>query len=145
MHSHHGALPEPYVPVRVTLGAVIVHRYTYAPPGSRTSHYRMTFIPLSVSLWNNLGDPVFDGVWLMGVNSRANAFSWAQLLPQFMSLTVYLFLVILCVDIVGRGLQTDMLLIVQCSQCTALSLLALPTFFNNNYNNKKLSIISNEF
>ena len=36
MHPLYGALPEPYVPVRVTCGAVIAHRYTYAPPRCRT-------------------------------------------------------------------------------------------------------------
>ena len=29
MYTLYGALPEPYVPVRVTLGAVIAHQYTY--------------------------------------------------------------------------------------------------------------------
>ena len=64
MHSFYGALPEPYVPVRVTRGAVIAHRYTYAPSRCKTSQYRRTFIHLSVSLWNDLSDPVFDGVGL---------------------------------------------------------------------------------
>ena len=68
------ALPVPYVPVRVTRGAVIVHRYTFAPPRSRTSRYRRTFIPWSVSPWNDLSDPVFDGVGLEGFKSRANTF-----------------------------------------------------------------------
>ena len=45
------ALPVPYVPVRVTRGALIAHRYTFAPPRCRTSQYRRTFIFLSVSLW----------------------------------------------------------------------------------------------
>ena len=74
MHPLYGALPVPYVPVRVTRGAVIAYRYTYATPRCRTSQYRRTFIPLSVSLWNDLGDPVFDGVGLTGFKSRANAF-----------------------------------------------------------------------
>ena len=73
-HPLYGALPVLYVPVRVTRGAVIAHRYTYAPPRSRTSQYRRTFIPLSVSLWNDLSDSVFDGVGLTGFKSRANAF-----------------------------------------------------------------------
>ena len=30
MHPVYGNLPEPYVPVRVTRGAVIEHLYTYA-------------------------------------------------------------------------------------------------------------------
>ena len=32
MHPLNGALPGPYVPVRVTRGALVAHRYTYAPP-----------------------------------------------------------------------------------------------------------------
>ena len=67
-------LPVPYVPVRVTRGALIAHRYTFAPPRCRTSQYRRTFIALSVSLWNDLVDPVFDGVGLAGFKTRSNAF-----------------------------------------------------------------------
>ena len=74
MHPLYGALPVPYVPVRVRGGAVIAHRFTYAPPRCRTSQYRRAFIPLSVSLWNDLSDPVFVGVGLAGFKSRANAF-----------------------------------------------------------------------
>ena len=54
MRPLYGALPVPYVPVRVTRGAVIAHRYAYEPPLCRTSQYSRTFIPLSVSLWNDL-------------------------------------------------------------------------------------------
>ena len=74
MHPLCGALPVPYVPVRVTRSALIVYRYTYAPPRYRTSQYRRTFTPLSVSLWNNLVDPAFDGVGLAGFKSRSNVF-----------------------------------------------------------------------
>ena len=69
-----GALPVPYVPVQVTRGALIAHRYTFAPPRCRTSQYPRTFIPFSVSLWNDLVDPVFDGVGLASFKSRSNAF-----------------------------------------------------------------------
>ena len=31
-HPLCGALPVPYVPVQVTRGALIAHRYTFAPP-----------------------------------------------------------------------------------------------------------------
>ena len=72
MHPLNGALPGPYVPLRVIRGALVNHRYTYAPPRCRTSQYSRTFIPLSVSLWNDLENPVFDGVGLAGLNSRAN-------------------------------------------------------------------------
>ena len=74
MHPLNGALPGPYVPVRVTRGALVEHWYTYAPPRYRTSQYSRIFIPLSVSLWNDLANPVFDGVGLAGFKSRANAF-----------------------------------------------------------------------
>ena len=56
------ALPAPYVPVLVTRGALVAHQYTYVPPHCRTSQYRRTFVPLSVSLLDDLADPVFDGV-----------------------------------------------------------------------------------
>ena len=72
MHPLNGALPRPYVPVRVTRGALVSHRYTYAPPRCRTLQYSRTFIPFSVSLWNDLANPVFDGVGLAGFKSRAN-------------------------------------------------------------------------
>ena len=72
-----GALPVPCVPVRVTRGALVAHRITYALLRCRTSQYRRIYIPLSVSLWNDLADPVFDGVGLVGFKSRANAFLWA--------------------------------------------------------------------
>ena len=35
VHSLNGALPGPYMPVRVALGALVAHRYTYAPPRCR--------------------------------------------------------------------------------------------------------------
>ena len=73
-HPLCGALPMPYVPVRVTRRALIAHRYTFAPPRCRTSQYRRTFIPLSVSLWNDLVDPVFGDVGLACFKSRSNAF-----------------------------------------------------------------------
>ena len=73
MHQLYDALPGPYVPVRVTHGALVAHRYTYSSPCCRTSQYRRIFIPFSVSLWNNLADPVFDGVGLAGFKSNANA------------------------------------------------------------------------
>ena len=74
MHPLHSALPVPYVPVRVTRGVCILLQYTYAPPRCKTPQYPRTFIPLSLSLWKYLADPVFDGVGLAGFESRANAF-----------------------------------------------------------------------
>ena len=74
MHPLSGALPLPYVPARVTRGALVAHRHSFGPPRCRASQYRRTFVPLSVSLWHDLSDTVFDGVGLAGLKSRANAF-----------------------------------------------------------------------
>ena len=56
VHPLNGALPGPYVPVRVTRGTLVAHRYTYAPPRWRALQYIRTFIPFSVPLWNDLAD-----------------------------------------------------------------------------------------
>ena len=54
MHPLYGALSLPYVPVQVSRGALVAHRYTYVTPRFGASQYRRTFILLSVYLWNNL-------------------------------------------------------------------------------------------
>ena len=62
MHPIYAALPVPYVPDQVTRGALIAHRYTYAPTLCKTlqrgSHASVssTFVPMPVSLWNDLAD-----------------------------------------------------------------------------------------
>ena len=73
VQPHNGALPGPYVPVWVTRGALVAHRYTYAQPRCRTLQYSRTFITFSVSLWNDLASSVFEGVGLAGFKSRVNA------------------------------------------------------------------------
>ena len=69
--------PLPYMPARVTRGALVAHRHSFAPPPCMTSQYCRTFVPLSVCLWKDLSDPVFDGMGLAGFKSRANAFTLA--------------------------------------------------------------------
>ena len=80
-----GALPGSYVPVWDTRGALVAHRFTYALPLCRTSQYRITFIPLSVSLWNDLASP-YSMVWDWWV-SRAGPllFYWPKLLYPYYS------------------------------------------------------------
>ena len=73
MHPLNGALLGPSVPVLVTFGALVTHRYSRAPPRCRTSQYHRTFF-LSVSLYDDLANPVLNGVGLAGFKSRANAF-----------------------------------------------------------------------
>ena len=132
----------PDVPVRVTRGAVIAHRYTYAPPRCRTSQYRLTFIPLSVSLWNDPSDPVFDGAGLAGFKSRANAFLLTYLLAHFLSPAVFHLsssfygLVLWC-----WGLRTDGMLIALSQPCITKFF-----FLNNNKNNSNTNNnIKNKF
>ena len=74
MHPLNGALPLPYVPARVTHGALVAHRLSFATPSCRTSQYLRSIVPLSVFLWNDLSGSVFDGVGLAGFKSRANVF-----------------------------------------------------------------------
>ena len=74
VHPLSCALPAPYVPAHVTRGALVAHRHSFVPPRCKTSQYRGSFVLFSVSLWNDLSDPVFDGVGLAGFKSRANAF-----------------------------------------------------------------------
>ena len=74
VQPHNGALPRLYVPVRVTLSARVAHRYTNPSLLCRTSQYRWTFIPFSVSLCNDLANPVFDGMGLVGFRSGSLLF-----------------------------------------------------------------------
>ena len=74
MNPLYGALPGLYVAGQVTRSALFEHGYTYAPLCCAISQYCMTFISLSVYLWNDVGDHIFDGVWLAHFKSRANAF-----------------------------------------------------------------------
>ena len=74
MHTLNGVLPEPYVLVRVSRVALVIYRFNYAPPRCRTAQYHRTFILFSMSLLNDLANPIFDGVGPAGFKRRANAF-----------------------------------------------------------------------
>ena len=131
MHPLNGALPGPYVPVWVTRDALVAHRYTFAQPRCRTSQYIRTFIPLSVSLWNDLADPVFDGVGLAGFKSRGDAF-FIDLSCSIPTMVFYYFPFLFFLSIgwyCGAG-------VFGLIGCISLSLSrALPTLFYNNNNN----------
>ena len=121
MHRLNDTLPGPYVPVRVTLGELVPHRYTYSLPRGRTSQYCMIFVLLSVSLWNDLADPVFDGVVLAGFKTRAHAF--------FIGLSCSIHTIVFYFGLIGY---------------ISLSLnFALATSFNNNNNNNNNNINNN--
>ena len=82
MHPLYDALHVTYVPVRVTHGAVIAHRSIMRLLAAEPCMSR-SFIPLSVFLWNDLGDPVLDGVGQASFKSRANVLLLANLLAPF--------------------------------------------------------------
>ena len=90
----------------------------------------MTFIPLLVSLWNYLDDPIFDGVGLAGFKRWVNTFYWLMLLYPVLSSTIVPFLFFLSIDwYCGVG-------VIGLIWCGSLSSsLAPPTSFNNNNNN----------
>ena len=95
------------MPARVTHGELVAHRHSFVPPRCRTSQYCRSFVPLSVSLWNDFSDPVIDGVEREGFKSTANAFLLACSALSFLSPTVlsfpYFHELVLC----GLGLWTD--------------------------------------
>ena len=96
VHPLNSALPRPYVPVRVTCGALVAHRYTYAPPCCRTSQYSRTFIPLLVSLWNDLPNPIrWCGTGRFQEQSQC-FFYWPQLLYPYYSLLLFFIFSYLC-------------------------------------------------
>ena len=63
MHPLSGALPLPYVPAGVTSGALVSQRHSFAPSRFKTSQYSITFVPLSVSLWNDQSITLCLMVW----------------------------------------------------------------------------------
>ena len=75
MHPLSVVLPLRYVSARVPRVALVAHRHSFAPPRCRISQYRRTWVLLSVSLWSDRSDPVFDvdGVGLADFKSRADA------------------------------------------------------------------------
>ena len=92
MHHLYGDLPVPYVPVRVTRGAVLEHRYTYSLPRCRTSQYSITFSTFSVSLWNDLDDPAYSMVGYSRIfKSRSMLFFIGLRLGPFLSSNVFPF------------------------------------------------------
>ena len=90
MHPLNGARPGPYVPVRVTRGALAAHRYTYAPPRCRTLRYYTGLLFPSLfpsgTILLTPSSMVLD--WRV---SRAGPifFYWHKLLYPFYSLLIF--------------------------------------------------------
>ena len=119
IHPLYGVHSVPYVPVRVTRGVVIAHRYTYAPPRCRTSQYGRTFIPLPVYLCNDLTVTQYSMVWDFRV-SRAMTMnfywpSWSlHFCPLLFSRSLLSFYGLVLWD---WGLRTDRVLIALSKPC----------------------------
>ena len=121
VHPLNGALPGPYVPVRVARGALVTHRYTYAPLRCRTSQYRRTFIPLSVSCGMILLTP-YSMVWDWRVSREGPMlFYWPKMLHPFYNLLLFFLYLLSVYRLVlwGWGLRTDRVYITLSQPCTA--------------------------
>ena len=64
---------------------------THASPRCRTSQCLRTYSPLSVSLWNDVADPVFDGVRLGVLRAEPMFFHRPMLLAHILSSPVFSF------------------------------------------------------
>ena len=60
-HALEAALPQVYVPARVTRLAVSVHSRYLAVPRCRTVQFGRSFVPACVHLWNSLDEPYVTG------------------------------------------------------------------------------------
>ena len=79
MYPLSGALPVSYVAVRVTRGAVVAPRSTA----------RRTYIPISVSLWNDLADLYLLAWDWRALTAEPIRVYWHQLLVPLLSSTVF--------------------------------------------------------
>ena len=124
LHHFYGALPVPYVPVWCT-GRTSVYVLN-APPHCRTSQYLRTFIPLSVSLWNDLSHLEFDGMDRRILRARTIRFLFASAGRWlFVSYCLIFHFILSLVWYCGAG-------VFEMIGCQSLSTgLALPTFLNN--------------
>ena len=79
------------VVTRVTRGALVSHRYTYASPLCRTSQYTAGLLLPSQCLpsLNDLDDPLFEGGGLEGFKSWAMPFYWPSCSLPFVPSDVF--------------------------------------------------------
>ena len=88
-----GALPVHFLPVWVTCGALVTHWYSFSQP-SAVPHSTTRLIYLTQYLYgNDLGDSMFDGMGLVGLNSRVDfLLAWGSLSLFVFHCFIFLFL-----------------------------------------------------
>ena len=95
MHLIYGALPVPYVPaVRVKRGALVAYRYIYMSLLAADRTTGLLFPSQYISLWNDLADPVDDGMGLLVLRARPMFFYWPNCSLPFCLLLFSLSLII---------------------------------------------------
>ena len=96
--------------MRVTRGALVAHRYTYEGLRCRTSQYSRTFIPLSVSFWNDLANRNRSMVWACWIQEQGQCF-FIGLSSSIPNIVFYFFplslLSVYWLVLCGWGLRTD--------------------------------------
>ena len=121
VHPLNGALRGPYVPARVTRGALVAHRYTYAPPRWRTLQYSRILFSSRCPSGTILLTP-YSMVWDWRVSRAGQCFfiglSYSIPTIVFYSLSLSLLSVYRLV-LWGWGLRTDRVYITLSQPCTA--------------------------
>ena len=120
MRPLNGALPSPYAPVRVIHGALVTHRYTYAPPRCRTSQTAGLLFPSRCPCRMILLTPYWM-VWDWRV-SRVGPmlFYWPKMLyPFYLLLFFSSLLSVYRLVLWSWGLRTNRVYITLFQHCTA--------------------------
>ena len=121
MHTLYGALPVPYYQcgLHVVLWShigILMHLIAAEPRSTSR-----TFIPISVSLWNDLADQVCDVVRLAGIKSKANVFFMCIGCSQHICLFLLSHSILSFYEFLlwGWGLRVDKVLIALSRPCIA--------------------------
>ena len=73
-HPLHAALPERFVPQRLTRRATLLHDRAFSPVRCRTEQFQRSFLPRCVGAWNGLDGSVFRCGDLSSFKSAVNRF-----------------------------------------------------------------------
>ena len=95
MHPLYGALSVPYVPVRVTSGTLVAHRYAYAPPHCAHRRTAGRLFP-SQCICGAILLTLYSMMWDWRVSRAVPLhFHWHKLLYSSLTSTIFLYLLFL--------------------------------------------------